>query len=210
MTVNSGSSANLVALSALTSPKLKARQLKPGDEVITAATGFPTTVNPLLGAGLVPVFVDMLPTTYNFDPDKVAAAIGPKTKAIMAAHTLGNPFDLAAIRKLCDDHGLWLIEDCCDALGSTYDGRQVGRSATSPRSASIPPTTSPPAKAGRCSPTTSSCAAWRSRSATGAATASARRAWTTPAASGSAGRWATCRAATTTSTPTGTSAIISR
>jgi CDP-6-deoxy-D-xylo-4-hexulose-3-dehydrase len=126
MTVNSGSSANLTALSALTSPKLKARQLKPGDEVITAATGFPTTVNPLLGAGLVPVFVDMLPTTYNFDPDKVAAAIGPKTKAIMAAHTLGNPFDLAAIRKLCDDHGLWLVEDCCDALGSTYDGKQVG------------------------------------------------------------------------------------
>ncbi|HWU14040.1 MAG TPA: lipopolysaccharide biosynthesis protein RfbH [Caulobacter sp.] len=126
MTVNSGSSANLVALSALTSPKLKARQLKPGDEVITAATGFPTTVNPLLGAGLIPVFVDMLPTTYNFDPDKVAAAITPKTRAIMAAHTLGNPFDLAAIRKLCDDHDLWLVEDCCDALGSTYDGRQVG------------------------------------------------------------------------------------
>ena len=126
MTVNSGSSANLVALSALTSPKLRDRQLKPGDEVITAATGFPTTVNPLLTQGLVPVFVDMLPTTYNFDPEKVAAAIGPKTRAIMAAHTLGNPFDLAAIRKLCNDHDLWLIEDCCDALGSTYDGKQVG------------------------------------------------------------------------------------
>ena len=126
MTVNSGSSANLVALSALTSPKLKARQLKPGDEVITAATGFPTTVNPILGAGLVPVFVDMLPTTYNLDPEAVAAAIGPKTRAIMAAHTLGNPFDLAAIRKLCDAHGLWLIEDTCDALGSTYAGTQVG------------------------------------------------------------------------------------
>jgi len=126
MTVNSGSSANLVALSALTSPKLKTRQLKPGDEVITAATGFPTTVNPILGAGLVPVFVDMLPTTYNLDPEAVAAAIGPKTRAIMAAHTLGNPFDLAAIRKLCDAHGLWLIEDTCDALGSTYAGQQVG------------------------------------------------------------------------------------
>jgi CDP-6-deoxy-D-xylo-4-hexulose-3-dehydrase len=126
MTVNSGSSANLVALSALTSPKLKTRQLKPGDEVITAATGFPTTVNPILGAGLVPVFVDMLPTTYNLDPEAVAAAIGPKTRAIMAAHTLGNPFDLAAIRKLCDAHGLWLIEDTCDALGSTYAGKQVG------------------------------------------------------------------------------------
>jgi CDP-6-deoxy-D-xylo-4-hexulose-3-dehydrase len=126
MTVNSGSSANLCAFSALTSPKLKDRALKPGDEVITAATGFPTTVNPMLGAGIVPVFVDMLPDTYNFDPEKVAAAIGPKTRAIVAAHTLGNPFDLAAIRKLCDDHDLWLMEDCCDALGSTYDGRQVG------------------------------------------------------------------------------------
>jgi len=127
MTVNSGSSANLVALSALTSPKLKGRQLKPGDEVITAATGFPTTVNPLLNQGLVPVFVDMIPETYNFDPVAVAAAIGPKTRAIMAAHTLGNPFDVAAIRKLCDEHDLWLIEDCCDALGSTYDGVQVGQ-----------------------------------------------------------------------------------
>jgi CDP-6-deoxy-D-xylo-4-hexulose-3-dehydrase len=126
MTVNSGSSANLVAFSALTSPKLKARALKPGDEVITAATGFPTTVNPILSAGLVPVFVDMLPDTYNFDPAKVAEAITPRTKAIVAAHTLGNPFDLAAIRKLCDDHGLWLMEDCCDALGSTYGGQKVG------------------------------------------------------------------------------------
>ncbi len=126
LTVNSGSSANLVAFSALTSPKLKARALKPGDEVITCATGFPTTVNPILGAGLVPVFVDMLPDTYNLDPTKVAQAITPKTKAIVAAHTLGNPFDLAAIRKLCDDHGLWLMEDCCDALGSTYGGKKVG------------------------------------------------------------------------------------
>lgn len=126
MTVNSGSSANLCAFSALTSPKLKDRALKPGDEVITAATGFPTTVNPMLGAGITPVFVDMLPDTYNFDPEKVAAAIGPKTRAIVAAHTLGNPFDLSAIRQLCDDHDLWLMEDCCDALGSTYDGKQVG------------------------------------------------------------------------------------
>ena len=126
MTVNSGSSANLVAFSALTSPKLKARQLKPGDEVITAATGFPTTVNPILTSGMVPVFVDMLPGTYNFDPAKVAEAIGPKTRAIMAAHTLGNPFDLAAIKALCVEHDLFLVEDCCDALGSTYDGVQVG------------------------------------------------------------------------------------
>ncbi len=126
LTVNSGSSANLVALSTLTSPKLKARRLKPGDEVITAATGFPTTVNPILTAGLVPVFVDMLPATYNLDPEQVARAIGPKTRAIMAAHTLGNPFDLAAIKALCEAHDLFLVEDCCDALGSTYDGRQVG------------------------------------------------------------------------------------
>ncbi len=126
MTVNSGSSANLCAFSTLTSPKLKARRLQPGDEVITAATGFPTTVNPMLTAGMTPVFVDMLPGTYNFDPEQVAAAIGPKTRAIMAAHTLGNPFDLGAITQLCRDHDLWLVEDCCDALGSTYEGRQVG------------------------------------------------------------------------------------
>ncbi|MGC1302362.1 MAG: lipopolysaccharide biosynthesis protein RfbH [Caulobacteraceae bacterium] len=126
MTVNSGSSANLTAFSALTSPKLKSRQLKPGDEVITAATGFPTTVNPILTSGMTPVFVDMLPSTYNFDPEMVAAAIGPRTRAIMAAHTLGNPFDLAAITALCKAHDLFLIEDCCDALGSTYDGVQVG------------------------------------------------------------------------------------
>ncbi len=126
MTVNSGSSANLVALSTLTSPKLKARRLQAGDEVITAATGFPTTVNPILTTGLVPVFVDMLPDTYNLDPEQVAAAIGPKTRAIMAAHTLGNPFDLTVITALCKAHHLFLVEDCCDALGSTYDGTQVG------------------------------------------------------------------------------------
>jgi CDP-6-deoxy-D-xylo-4-hexulose-3-dehydrase len=126
LSVNSGSSANLVALSTLTSPRLKDRALRPGDEVITAATGFPTTVNPALTQGLVPVFVDMLPSTYNLDPAAVEAAIGPRTRAVMAAHTLGNPFDLAAIKALCERHGLWLIEDCCDALGSTYQGQAVG------------------------------------------------------------------------------------
>ncbi len=126
MTVNSGSSANLTALLALTSPKLKDRRLKPGDEIITAATGFPTTVNPMLTAGLTPVFVDMLPRTYNFDPAQVEAAISPKTRAIMAAHTLGNPFEIDAIRAMCDRHGLFLVEDCCDALGSTWRGKQVG------------------------------------------------------------------------------------
>lgn len=126
ITVNSGSSANLVAFSTLTSPRLRDRQLKPGHEVITAATGFPTTVNPTLHWGLVPVFVDVKLKTYNIDPDQIEAAITPKTRAIMIAHTLGNPFDIAPIKALCDKHGLFLVEDCCDALGATYDGRHVG------------------------------------------------------------------------------------
>ena len=126
ITVNSGSSANLVAFSTLTSPRLRDRQLKPGDEVITAATGFPTTVNPTLHWGLVPVFVDVKLKTYNIDPDQIEAAITPKTRAIMIAHTLGNPFDIAPIKAICDKHGLFLIEDCCDALGATYDGKHVG------------------------------------------------------------------------------------
>ena len=126
ITVNSGSSANLVAFSALTSPRLRDRQLKPGHEVITAATGFPTTVNPTLHWGLVPVFVDVKLKTYNIDPDQIEAAITPKTRAIMVAHTLGNPFDIAPVKALCDMHGLFLVEDCCDALGATYDGKHVG------------------------------------------------------------------------------------
>lgn len=126
LTVNSGSSANLVAFSALTSPRLRDRQLKPGDEVITAATGFPTTVNPTLHWGMVPVFVDVKLKTYNIDPDQIEAAITPKTRAIMIAHTLGNPFDIGPVKALCDKHGLFLIEDCCDALGATYDGKHVG------------------------------------------------------------------------------------
>jgi CDP-4-dehydro-6-deoxyglucose reductase, E1 len=126
MTVNSGSSANLVAFSALTSKKLKNRRLRPGDEVITAATGFPTTVNPTLFWGMTPVFVDVLMGTYNIDPAAVADAVGPKTRAIMVAHTLGNPFDLDPIRQIAKDNNLFLVEDCCDALGSTYDGQHVG------------------------------------------------------------------------------------
>ncbi len=126
LTVNSGSSANLVAFSALTSPRLKDRQIKPGDEVITCATGFPTTVNPAILWGAVPVFVDVDIPTYNIDVAALEAAIGPKTKAVMVAHTLGNPFDVKAIKALCDKHGLWLIEDCCDALGATVDGKHVG------------------------------------------------------------------------------------
>lgn len=123
---NSGSSANLLALSALTSEKLGDGRLNPGDEVITVATGFPTTVNPIFQNQLVPVFVDVEPGTYNVDVEQLRAAVGPKTRAIMLAHTLGNPFDLDAVMDIVNDHNLWLIEDGCDALGGRYDGRHVG------------------------------------------------------------------------------------
>lgn len=126
ITVNSGSSANLVAFSALTSPKLGDRAIKPGDEVIGVAAGFPTTVNPIIQFGAVPVFVDVELGTYNIDVSQLEAAIGPKTKAIMLAHTLGNPYNLEVITALCKKHNLWLVEDCCDALGSTYNGQIVG------------------------------------------------------------------------------------
>lgn len=126
ITVNSGSSANLVAFMTLTSPKLGARAIQPGDEVIGVAAGFPTTVNPILQYGAVPVFVDVELGTYNIDASKIEAAITDKTRAIMLAHTLGNPFNLEVITALCKKHKLWLIEDCCDALGSTYQGRKVG------------------------------------------------------------------------------------
>ena len=120
LTANSGSSANLLAFSALTSPQLGARALKPGDEIITVAAGFPTTVNPILLYGMVPVFVDVHIPTYNIDPAKIEAAVSDKTRAIMIAHTLGNPFDLGEVMRVARKHDLWLIEDCCDALGSTY------------------------------------------------------------------------------------------
>jgi CDP-6-deoxy-D-xylo-4-hexulose-3-dehydrase len=125
-TTNSGSSANLLAMSALTSPLLGERALRPGDEVITVAAGFPTTVNPTLQNGLVPVFVDVSLPTYNIDPQRVEAAVSPRTRAIMIAHTLGNPFDLDAVMDVARRHDLWVIEDCCDALGSTYRDRKVG------------------------------------------------------------------------------------
>ncbi|HEX7953953.1 MAG TPA: DegT/DnrJ/EryC1/StrS family aminotransferase, partial [Burkholderiales bacterium] len=126
ITTNSGSSANLVAFSTLTSPRLGERAILPGDEVIGVAAGFPTTVNPILQYGAVPVFVDVDIPTYNIDATRVEAAIGPKTKAIMLAHTLGNPYNLGVITALCRKYKLWLVEDCCDALGATYDGRLVG------------------------------------------------------------------------------------
>ena len=126
MTVNSGSSANLVAFTCLTSPKLGDRAIKKGDEVISVAAGFPTTVNPILQFGAVPVFIDVSMPTYNIDAEKIESAITPKTKAIMLAHTLGNPFNLDIITGLCKKYGLWLVEDTCDALGSTYNGQKVG------------------------------------------------------------------------------------
>ena len=126
MLVNSGSSANLVALAALTSPRLGERQLRPGDELITVASGFPTTLNPAVQHGLVPVFLDVHVPTYNVDVTLLEEALSPKTKAIMIAHTLGNPFDLGTITAFARKHNLWLIEDCCDAVGATYDGRLVG------------------------------------------------------------------------------------
>jgi CDP-6-deoxy-D-xylo-4-hexulose-3-dehydrase len=126
ITVNSGSSANLVAFSTLTSPKLGDRAIKPGDEVIGVAAGFPTTVNPILQFGAVPVFVDVDRLTHNIDASKIEAAIGPKTKAIMLAHSLGNTFNLDVVTALCKKYRLWLVEDCCDALGSTYRGQMVG------------------------------------------------------------------------------------
>lgn len=126
ITVNSGSSANLVAFSTLTSLELGKRAIKVDDEIITVAAGFPTTLNPILQFGAVPVFVDVEFPTYNIDTAKVEKAISEKTKAIMLAHTLGNPFNLDVITTLCKKYNLWLIEDCCDALGSTYKGKMVG------------------------------------------------------------------------------------
>lgn len=118
--VNSGSSANLIAFMALTAPELGDRQIKRGDEVITVACGFPTTVTPILQYGAVPVFVDVSVPQYNIDADALEAALSDRTKAVMIAHTLGNPFDLKAVKAFCDKHGLWLVEDNCDALGSRY------------------------------------------------------------------------------------------
>jgi len=124
--VNSGSSANLLAFYTLTSPLLKERRVKRGDEVITVAAGFPTTLAPIVQYGAVPVFVDMELTHFNIDVTMLEKALSPKTKAVMIAHTLGNPFDIKAVKEFCDKHKLWLIEDNCDALGSTYDGKPTG------------------------------------------------------------------------------------
>lgn len=126
LTTNSGSSANLLATAALTAEELGERKMLPGDEVITVAVSFPTTVNPLITYGLKPVFVDVDIPTYNINVKQIEEVISPKTKAIIVAHTLGNPFNLKVITEICKKHNLWLIEDCCDALGSKYDGKTVG------------------------------------------------------------------------------------
>ena len=126
LTVNSGSSANLIAFSTLTSPKLKERAIQKGDEVISVAAGFPTTVNPIIQFGAVPVFIDVKIPTYNIDENLVEGAITKKPKAIMLAHTLGNPFNVKRIKEICDKYNLWLIEDSCDALGSKFNGQNVG------------------------------------------------------------------------------------
>lgn len=126
LSTNSGSSANLLALSALTSPKLGERRLKKGDEVISVAAGFPTTINPIIQQGLIPVFVDCEIGTYNIDADKIEEAISPKTKAIFLAHTLGNSYDLDKIMELAEKYKLWVIEDSCDALGGEYKGKKIG------------------------------------------------------------------------------------
>ena len=124
--VNSGSSANLLALTTLTDATLRDRRLKPGDEVITLATGFPTTVNPILQNGCIPVFIDVELGTYNVDVQELEKAVSSKTKAVMIAHTLGNPFNLSEVTAFVQKHGLWLVEDCCDAVGATYGGEKVG------------------------------------------------------------------------------------
>jgi CDP-6-deoxy-D-xylo-4-hexulose-3-dehydrase len=126
LTVNSGSSANLLAIATLTAEELGEEAVRTGDEVITVAASFPTTVNPWCLYGVVPVFIDVDIPTYNIDTTKIEAAISPKTKAIMVAHTLGNPFDVGAVAAIAEKHGLWLIEDCCDALGAKFNGKHVG------------------------------------------------------------------------------------
>jgi len=126
ITVNSGSSANLLAFLTLTSPKLKDRAIQKGDEIISVAASFPTTVNPIIQFGATPVFVDINLDTYNIDENLIEAAITNKTRAIMLAHTLGNPYNIGKVKELCDKYNLWLIEDCCDALGAKYNGEHVG------------------------------------------------------------------------------------
>jgi CDP-4-dehydro-6-deoxyglucose reductase, E1 len=148
--VNSGSSANLCAFYALTSPKLGERQIKPGDEVITVAAGFPTTVNPMIQYGAVPVFLDVDIPTYNIKAELIESAITPKTKAIMIAHSLGNPFNLDVVMEVAKRHNLWVVEDDCDSLGATYRGQKTGTFGVWQRFHFIQPITLRWAKAEQC------------------------------------------------------------
>ena len=195
LTTNSGSSANLLAFSALTSHKLGERAIQPGDEVISVAAGFPTTVNPILQFGAVPVFVDVHIPTYNIDPTKIEAAIGPKTKAIMLAHTLGNPYNLDVVVALARKHKLWLIEDCCDALGSIYTHSPTGGGAEG-EGASVGK--SPWVKVVRYSPIMTSLKPSSSHSAIGAGIATVAPAKTIPAVNDSAKNWGIYQRDTTT------------
>ena len=205
--VNSGSSANLVALTALTSPKLGDRRLRPGDEVITVAAGFPTTVNPIIQNRLVPVFLDVTLPTLEIDVTQLEKALSPKTRAIMIAHTLGNTFDLDAVMAFAKKHKLWVVEDCCDALGSTFNGQKVGtfgdlatlsfypaHHITMGEGGAVLTQHATPENTGRIV------------FATGDATAGANRAKITPAANALTGNWARCLAVMTTNTRTRTSA----
>ena len=210
ITVNSGSSANLVAFNTLTSPKLGARAIQQGDEVIGVAAGFPTTVNPILQFGAVPVFVDVDRLTHNIDAAKIEAAIGPKTKAIMLAHSLGNPFNLDVVTALCKKYNLWLVEDCCDALGTTYRGQMVGTFGDIATLSFYPAHHITMAKAVRSLPTMTNSRPLPRAFVTGAATVIASPAKTTPAANAFASSWARYPTVTTTSTPTATWATTSR
>lgn len=210
--VNSGSSANLLAFSTLTSPLLGERRVKRGDEVITVAAGFPTTVNPIIQYGAIPVFVDVTLPTCDIDVTKLEAAYSEKTKAVMIAHTLGNPFNLKAVKDFCDRHQLWLVEDNCDALGSTYtiDGetRQTGSIGDIGTSSFYPPHHMTMGEGGPAIRTTRSFTASCARSVTGAVTAGAHQGTIIPVTTASTGSMASFRRAMTTSMSTATSAII--
>ncbi len=200
ITVNSGSSANLVAFSTLTSPKLGERAIRPGDEVIGVAAGFPTTVNPIIQFGAIPVFVDVELGTYNIDASKIEAAISSKTKAIMLAHTLGNPYNLEVISALCKKYNLWLVEDCCDALGSTYDGKMVGTFGDIGTVSFYPAHHITMGEGGAVFTNNEELKKIAESFAIGAVIAIAHQAATIPVASVSARNWAAYRKATITST----------
>jgi CDP-6-deoxy-D-xylo-4-hexulose-3-dehydrase len=212
--VNSGSSANLVAFSTLTSPRLGDRRVQKGDEVITLAVGFPTTVAPMIQYGAVPVFVDVDASTANVDVSQLEEAFSPRTRAVMLAHTLGNPFDVDAVLSFCRRHDLWLVEDNCAALGSTYTTRLGGAPETRftgtfghlATSSFYPPHHMATGEGGAVYTSDEELDTSRRASGTGAGTATASPARTIPVACASSTSSASCPSATTTSTLTRTSA----